>query len=586
MKAGRRKSKRLWVAAACLAAAAAGAGVLSLRHRPVVPAVSPVSADWTRSVAYVPLDDRTDNTDAVRYEAAACGYTLVLPPEDAYSTRLDGQHANSNGTRYGDRAALFEWVRAMDEQGCNLFLLSLDQLFSGGLVNSRWLSADEDLAFSDGAKESETQAFDRIILALGDDPDNRIYLFDSVMRLASTVGYCGLGLDDYTALRAYGSVPRKTLSGADLTLHNIFAAYPRGADGSTPAKTQNAEAASLTDRQIGNYLSARRRKLRLLAHVLDAVKGRDSFHLLVGVDDSTGGGSIQENEIAYIKAHIGSGAVVSGVDSLARLQLARMALADRPPVTAYVRYFGGGEDSPSSKYDRITLRADVGEQLSLLGERTYDASAADLEILVLTAPKSGVKADETIAALTARLQENQEKGKPTILIDASVGSYEGPGMQALLKNADFAGLLGYAGRYDYASIVGVGLSMGFSRYACLAAGLGASTADDQQRQLANSMLLSMVYAGGVHTQFDRAVAAQGCDSANIVAAGEVYTGLENELLSLLRENSGAVLRNLSSGGVLTDLSGGERGAKPVSLLGAALPWHRSFEVSLSLGVGS
>ena len=96
----------------------------------------------------------------------------------------------------------------------------------------------------------------------------------------------------------------------------------------------------------------------------------------------------------------------------------------------------------------------------------------------------------------------------------------------------------------------------------------------------------MVYAGGVHTQFDRAVAAQGCDSANIVAAGEVYTGLENELLSLLRENSGAVLSGLSSGGVLTDLSGGERSAKPVSLLGAALPWHRSFEVSLSLGVGS
>ena len=138
---------------------------------------------------------------------------------------------------------------------------------------------------------------------------------------------------------------------------------------------------------------------------------------------------------------------------------ATMALADRPPVTAYVRYFGGGEDSPSSKYDRITLRADVGEQLSLLGERTYDASAADLEVLVLTAPKSGVTADETIAALTARLRENQEKGKPTLLIDASVGSYEGPETQALLENADFAGLLGYAGRYDYASIVGVGLSM-------------------------------------------------------------------------------------------------------------------------------
>lgn len=92
---------------------------------------------WNRTVAYIPLDDRTDNTDYVEYEAAACGYTLVMPDRALYSTKLDGQPLNENGTRHGDQEALLQWVRKMDRDGCDTFLLSLDQLLSGGLVSSR-----------------------------------------------------------------------------------------------------------------------------------------------------------------------------------------------------------------------------------------------------------------------------------------------------------------------------------------------------------------------------------------------------------------------------------------------------------------
>ena len=134
--------------------------------------------DWDKVIAYVPLDDRTDNMEDVVYLAEASGYQLVLPDGDIYCTKLDGQEPNSNGTQYGDREALMAWVREMDQQGCDLFLLSLDQLFSGGLVNSRSVSGDFPLTFDDGTTMTETEAFDAFILSLAEDPDNRIYLFD------------------------------------------------------------------------------------------------------------------------------------------------------------------------------------------------------------------------------------------------------------------------------------------------------------------------------------------------------------------------------------------------------------------------
>lgn len=73
--------------------------------------------DWDKAIAYVPLDDRTDNMEDVVYLAEASGYQLVLPDGDIYCTKLDGQEPNRNGTQYGDREALMTWVREMDRAG-------------------------------------------------------------------------------------------------------------------------------------------------------------------------------------------------------------------------------------------------------------------------------------------------------------------------------------------------------------------------------------------------------------------------------------------------------------------------------------
>ncbi len=82
-------------------------------------------------VAYVPLDDRPVNTDRVEYLAGSLGYELVMPDAETYRTRLDEQPLGESGLKYGDRAALYEWVLEQEESGCDRYILSLDQLLSG-----------------------------------------------------------------------------------------------------------------------------------------------------------------------------------------------------------------------------------------------------------------------------------------------------------------------------------------------------------------------------------------------------------------------------------------------------------------------
>ena len=99
-------------------------------------------------IAYVPLDDRPDNAKRVVYLAESLGYELAMPERDLYRTRLDGQPPNENGTQYGDRGALYEWVAKQEAAGCDRYILSLDQLLSGGLVSSRAMAGENPVTLS------------------------------------------------------------------------------------------------------------------------------------------------------------------------------------------------------------------------------------------------------------------------------------------------------------------------------------------------------------------------------------------------------------------------------------------------------
>ncbi len=547
---------------------------------------------WESTIAYIPLDDRPDNVERVVYLAESAGYRIVFPDEDLFSTRLDGQQMNENGTQYGDRAALLEWVRAADEAGCDLFLLSLDQLLSGGLVNSRAMSESEDITFSDGTVLSETAAVDEYLLSLADDPNNRVYIFDSLMRLASTVGYNGYDLEHYNAIRAYGNIARPALTEAELTLDAVVAAYPWGADGTTKAEQlveDDSLRALLTEDVTGSYLAARERKLRLIDQVLQATAGKNQFYFLIGVDDSSDQVNVQTNEMAYLEQALdGRGLIVNGVDDLGMMLVARIAVDDAAiSISAYVEYIGGMENEPTTMYDHQILSDTVLYHIQALGgTQTDDPAQADLQIVVLTAPADETQSEIYCQALVSLLSENLSQGIPTIYIDASSNQYAELDAM-LLEQVPLGSLLGFSGFCDLAIIAGAGVSQGFARYACLVSNpeAAAESADSFVQSLAVGMVLATPYKATAKVTLDSYISSElGLSTSNILGTAEQMQLIQDKLEQTLLPACEALCGNLSESPVLIGTDGETAGPFSVSITDPYLPWNRTFEVCFTISV--
>ena len=547
--------------------------------------------EWRNVIAYVPLDDRTDNMEDVVYLAEASGYRVVMPEGDIYCTKLDGQKPNKNGTQYGDREALMEWVKKVDEQGCDLFLMSLDQLFSGGLVHSRY-TLGEDLVFDDGRVMSEAEAFDEYILSLTEDPKNRIYLFDSVVRLASTVAYEGFGIDEYYALREYGMVARPALTGDELTLENVFANYPYAADGVTLAENALADttyAHVLTEDMIADYNAVRVRKLSLLDHVMNAIKnsGSEKIHLLIGIDDSSNTENIQYNELHYIEKQLGQGTtLLTGLDSLARLLVGQIAQETYDyEVKASVRYIGGTQMIPSSEFDRYTLEEVVDLHMDLFDAQRVSEEEAELQVVVMTAPDDEAKAMEYCEELISLLEYNEEHDIPTAFIEASNNAYGQTLEDMLLERVDFAHLMSFAGKYDQANVTGASFAMGFSRYLYLRCCENKTAAADkaQVQQIANSMALTYPYILHTRYQLNLYIMELGYDYNNILTGSRDGRLIQDGLEQLFFGECVRISEALEGGNLISDLENyTEKTVSGVSFSEVYMPWNRTFEISFAI----
>lgn len=178
--------KRILAAALCLALLS-GCGA-----RP--PLDLPDAESDRAVIAYVPLDDRPDNVGRVEYLAESLGYVLNMPEEWMFKTLLDGQMEDyyaENGLetqswtgQSGYPGLLYDWVLEQEASGCDRYLLSVDQLLYGGLVASRLAETTTE---RDGEPWPLTDLLESLLSALAEDPNNEVWLLDSVMRLAPTV---------------------------------------------------------------------------------------------------------------------------------------------------------------------------------------------------------------------------------------------------------------------------------------------------------------------------------------------------------------------------------------------------------------
>lgn len=557
-------------------------------------------------IAYVPLDDRPDNVERVVYLAESVGYTLAMPEADLYRTRLDGQPTNENSTQYGDLAALYEWVLAQEAAGCDRYMLSMDQMLSGGLVNSRHTAETLTVTLSDGTVMTDRELLEGLLTALAEDENNRVWLLDSVMRLAPTVGYAGFGIEEYNALRSYGAAPRKEASGAELTAEAVTADYRLGSDGTV------LEAADfgLTESLADEYLSARRRKLELSDRMMEVVSGGEygSFRVLIGIDDSSEEDSIQKNEIAYLRSRLRKGdALLSGVDDLAFKAVAKLYLEESGwngrTVQVGVTYFGGTEDKPACDYDYKPLREIVEEHLAFFGvsQLSGGSGAADIELLVLTQPDT--EAYEAVGMSQAE-QDRQKKNAytnlidwlgtfrnrqiPVILIDAGNGAYGNAFQEALTEETELGYLLSYAGFLDMAIVTGTALSHGIARYAFLQNGKQTeSTERAFARTLADSVIKDFCYKHVVRENLLTCIRNElGGDPNNFWMPEIDRETVQARLESGMAQATEAVVKNLERSNFISSLEPyEERGWGSVTLSNYRFPWDRAFEIGMDMDIG-
>lgn len=541
-------------------------------------------------IAYVPLDDRPDNVERVIYLAESLGYQLEMPERDLYHTALDDQPLNTNGTQYGDRGKLFSWVLEQEQAGCDRYVLFMDQIMSGGLVNSRAMFNHEDVTCTLNGQQqtlSEYEMMGILLQTLAEDPDNRVWLLDSVMRLAPTVGYQGGTLEEYNALRAYGAEPRPELMGAELTLGNVVDCY--GLNG----QRERLDPADygLTDAWMAEYLAARNRKLDLSHTMMEMIGGipADNVRVMIGIDDSSEEDSIQKNEIAYLRSLLREGdALLSGVDDLAFKAVAKLYLEEHgwEGTKASVRYFGGTEDQPACAYDYKPLQEIVTEHFDFFGLDMADGG--DFEILVLTQPADAAKKAAYCDELIRELNRCRNACLPVILIDAGNGQYGTAFHEQLTEKAKLGWLLSYAGFLDMAIVTGTALSHGVARYAFLQNGeQTAVTERAYLRTVADSILKDFCYKHIVRNDILNFVRGDLAGSADNFWQPDI----DREAV-LARMSSGMdaatapVIENLERSNFIASLAPyEEQGWGGIELTNYRFPWDRAFEIGTDIRLG-
>ena len=431
-------------------------------------------------IAYIPLDDRPCNYDRVRLAAEAMEVQILTPPIEYFKNYLDDQGTNERGWQIGCPDKIEQWFEQINrEYNIDSYIISLDQLCSGGLIGARKFNHPVSI------KES-IDRFERIMNMTN---NKKVYLFDVVLRLATTVGFDGLTKEDYDASRNYASVPRYKVDLGTMDelkeRDEIINKYKIDVNGNeiNPAKYNFTK--------VNEYLESRKRKFHLNCEIGMILKAYPNAELVYCVEDANNNDTIQTNEIEHIKRYIANTSnIFAGADELGMTMLGR-AVCDfymTNPVKIKTIYFGPGANELADMFDFETLKENVDKHINILNhcKIVNDNETADVEVLVLTKPndypnlseaeREKAQQDDMYKAsndMHWHINNNTRvKNMPTIVIDASWFKSRGGIMQKRLlghygKEMELSKILAYSNWNTVGNSIGMALGHGIGRYAYL-----------------------------------------------------------------------------------------------------------------------
>ena len=552
-------------------------------------------------IAYIPLDDRPVNTDRVQYLADSIGYKLELPKEEYYKTTIDAasnltkeEISNpSNTSQTGNPKELANFLIEMEEKGCDYYIISLETLFSGGLMGARYY-LNEDFG-----EENITSAFKALEKILS-DKNNHVYMFDAVLRLASSGNYKGWPTDPvYYFSRAYGSLPRKELVENELTIDNIVKNYTN-IDQSALSKanyTENKSNGKITSYSItyggkkyeisseifDRLLKERERHLRLFDRYAKLFENKKAYvYYVMGTEDAVPDkNNIQINDIAYIEKtmqkYISDFEVKSGTDEIGMLLLTRM-VTDKieEPIGLNVKYYGNSEGNPSS-YDTISTKETISQIFDTINAKDVDLNDTLVQVLVFAYDNSkSVEENEKLYyEMINQYIDNINKGKLTIIIDSKekINSSFPDVYNEFLEHAPLGYLIGYSRWNTFTNSAGIALSQGVLRYLNL-----MSDQNDDTKDIAHLKSITFDFIKDWSYQYygKKNVKTPTVVELNKIMNDNEYTHI-NAILNNLN-NSNFVYKVEDNNNLLS------HGISDIKISNFTYPWGRDFEIRFDIKV--
>lgn len=587
-------------------------------------------------LAYIPLDNRPVNLDRGVYLAESVGFDLLVPDEDLIRTEINNADTANDDSSVGNPVALFQWLQDVENdvygKDVNLYVISLDQLLSGGLVGSRDYAGINLLpnAANDGATYDVNLTFEKqvidFLVELTSDKNNKVVFFDSQMRLASTGQFNGYSSNNddadgdkiyenhYSFFRyAYAMIGRPGANiNADNALDQIFKNYEKKADGSyilgesiyqadgktlavdpnkvytlshhTTPSLKYEVTASFVDR----YLKSRERKMKISELLFDSGVVANSTYFYVGIDDSSSNATIQTIETSWLK-NKGSGidqfSVFSGIDEIGIMSMAALVTELYGSVPVSVQYFGvsGAENFIADAYAQDKLWESVNDHIEGMGaEWASSSNKQALQVLVLTkksADNSNGTANDPDAKyvneLISKVKSNITAGIPTAVIDGSAGTRDLLGRAMRDNGIDLGKLLGYGNWNTVANAIGCSLSLAIARYSYLK---GSAEVTDESN-VGFFKALSYAYIKDIGYIIEYKDHYAGADTlANRKTYKSYFDTTANNLVTQLNASSIMTGLNEDSTGIFEKI-GDIRITKELYW-----PWNRNFEASFGLGV--
>ncbi len=559
-----------------------------------------------RAIVYIPLDDRPLNLRRVQQLADSLDLQLILPDTDLYATKLDGQPKNANGTQSGDRGALMAWLMEQAEQ-YDTFIISLDQLLSGGLMNSRCMMEMEPVTLPNGKVMTEYDIIDYI----GELANTKhVYVIDSVLRLAMSSGFGGYGLHAYSLTRSYGMKARPTLTGWKLTLENVIKNYPNcideqdadpsifatddaemeaisviGLEAALKAESRTAAVTQTSDDEIiANYLKIRERKLRLVDYALRHLAFNDNIEYVLGVDDSSDGNNIHTNEIAYVERIAGNRiTILSALDGIAQMILSKHygEKTDTQGTKLGVKYYGiEGDWVPT--YNYMTVSELLDSTASYIDAQITE-DEGDISLLMVASTSDSEHNRAVFSQLIDQINANEQNNVPTILMDFT--SNDRSVLHSMLIESVHLGyLLSYSGCNDGVIQVPIALSYGVSRYRSLSQNISEEARRAQVGTMVTALLKEYYKADGVLAQTSRQLDLLGVNCNNFATDDlEKLASYSQILDDNMKADTAELLDNVCHSNSIVSLSPFTTAAiSGVEIPRYNFPWNRTFEIDFEV----